>query len=171
MWGWRRLPISRPKRIPESSDKESRPLSKPIKVQIVERARALIADEQHWCRGNIAQDVSGVVVSPRAGDPSLELAAGNEASSNQLVLRCGATGAVPLKWKDTTMGNDPRSGQDNPGQGTPGQGNPGQGNPGQGNPGQGNPDQGNPGQRDPGEENPGQAKPSQDNPGQGSPNN
>ena len=41
---------------------ETRPLSKPISVQIVERARGLIADEQNWCRG--AQDVSGVAVSP-----------------------------------------------------------------------------------------------------------
>ena len=39
-------------------------MSKPIKVQIVERARALIADEQHWYRGNIAPDVVGVAVSP-----------------------------------------------------------------------------------------------------------
>lgn len=39
-------------------------MSKPIKVQIVERARALIADEQNWCCGHIAQDGSGFAVSP-----------------------------------------------------------------------------------------------------------
>jgi hypothetical protein len=39
-------------------------LSKPLKVQIVERARALIADEQHWCRRHLAEDGNGVSVSP-----------------------------------------------------------------------------------------------------------
>jgi hypothetical protein len=37
-------------------------MSKPLKLQIVERARTLIADEQHWCRGHLAQDVNGVAV-------------------------------------------------------------------------------------------------------------
>jgi hypothetical protein len=39
-------------------------VSRPLKVQIVERARALIADEQHWCRRHLALDNNGVVVSP-----------------------------------------------------------------------------------------------------------
>jgi hypothetical protein len=39
-------------------------LSKPLKIQIVERARALIADEQHWCRRNLANDVNGVPIYP-----------------------------------------------------------------------------------------------------------
>jgi hypothetical protein len=39
-------------------------LSKPLNTQIVERARALIADEQHWCRCHLAEDVNGVSVSP-----------------------------------------------------------------------------------------------------------
>ena len=39
-------------------------LSKPLKVQIVERARALIADEEHWCRRHLAEDRNGVSVSP-----------------------------------------------------------------------------------------------------------
>jgi hypothetical protein len=30
-------------------------LSKPLKIQIVERARALIADEQHWCHRHLAE--------------------------------------------------------------------------------------------------------------------
>ena len=41
-------------------------MSKPLKLQIVEAARILIADEQHWCRGHLAQDASGVAVSPRS---------------------------------------------------------------------------------------------------------
>jgi hypothetical protein len=39
-------------------------VSRPLKFQIVERARALIADEQHWCRRHLAEDVNGVVVPP-----------------------------------------------------------------------------------------------------------
>jgi hypothetical protein len=39
-------------------------VSRPLKVQIIERARALIADEQHWCRRHLAQDARGVSVSP-----------------------------------------------------------------------------------------------------------
>jgi hypothetical protein len=31
-------------------------MSKPVKVQILERARALIADERHWCPGDLARD-------------------------------------------------------------------------------------------------------------------
>jgi hypothetical protein len=39
-------------------------MSRPLKVQIVERARELIADEQHWCQRHLALDANGVVVSP-----------------------------------------------------------------------------------------------------------
>jgi hypothetical protein len=39
-------------------------MSRSLKLQIVERARALIADEQHWCHGHLAQEVNGVAVSP-----------------------------------------------------------------------------------------------------------
>ena len=39
-------------------------MSRPLKVQIVERARALIANEQHWCRRHLALDKNGAVVSP-----------------------------------------------------------------------------------------------------------
>jgi hypothetical protein len=39
-------------------------LSRPLKVQIAETARTLIADEQHWCRRHLAEDVNGVSVSP-----------------------------------------------------------------------------------------------------------
>jgi hypothetical protein len=31
-------------------------MSKFIKVQILERARAMIEDERHWCRGDLARD-------------------------------------------------------------------------------------------------------------------
>src|SRR5262245_53013330 len=39
-------------------------MSRPLKIQIVEAARILIADEQHWCRRHLAEDVNGVSVSP-----------------------------------------------------------------------------------------------------------
>src|SRR5262245_8730868 len=39
-------------------------MSRPLKIHILERARALIADEQHWCRRHLAEDVNGVSVSP-----------------------------------------------------------------------------------------------------------
>ncbi len=39
-------------------------MAKPIQFQVVERARALIADEQHWCRGHLAQSASGLSVYP-----------------------------------------------------------------------------------------------------------
>jgi hypothetical protein len=39
-------------------------LSKPLKIQIVEQARALIADREHWCQRHLAEDVNGVSLSP-----------------------------------------------------------------------------------------------------------
>ena len=39
-------------------------MAKPIRVQILERARALIADERHWCPGDLARDARGFPVSP-----------------------------------------------------------------------------------------------------------
>jgi hypothetical protein len=53
-------------------------MAKPLQLQIVERARALIADEQHWCRGVLAQDGGGASVL---------------ATSASAVKRCGL-GAV-----------------------------------------------------------------------------
>jgi hypothetical protein len=39
-------------------------VSKPLKVQIIQRARELILDEQHWCRGELARDPKGRGVCP-----------------------------------------------------------------------------------------------------------
>ena len=39
-------------------------MAKPLKVQILERARALIEDERHWCPGDLARDAKGFPVSP-----------------------------------------------------------------------------------------------------------
>src|SRR4029453_6031593 len=42
------------------------PMARPLQIQIVERARVLIADGQHWCRGDLARDINGEEVSPTA---------------------------------------------------------------------------------------------------------
>jgi hypothetical protein len=39
-------------------------MSKPVNIQIVERARALIEDERHWCPGALARDAFGYSVRP-----------------------------------------------------------------------------------------------------------
>jgi hypothetical protein len=39
-------------------------MAKPIRVQVLERARALISDERHWCPGDLARDARGFPVSP-----------------------------------------------------------------------------------------------------------
>jgi len=39
-------------------------MSKPLNAQIIEKARSLIEDEQNWCRGRAAIDVSGNQVYP-----------------------------------------------------------------------------------------------------------
>ena len=39
-------------------------MSKPLKAQIVKKARALIEDERHWCRGELARDMDTLSVCP-----------------------------------------------------------------------------------------------------------
>lgn len=39
-------------------------MSKPLRVQVVEKARSLIEDEQHWCRGELARDVDSDSICP-----------------------------------------------------------------------------------------------------------
>jgi hypothetical protein len=39
-------------------------MSKPLKVQVVEKARSLIKDRQHWCRGELAIDAEAHSVCP-----------------------------------------------------------------------------------------------------------
>lgn len=39
-------------------------MAKPLTTQIIERARALIADDHHWCRGELARDERGQRTSP-----------------------------------------------------------------------------------------------------------
>jgi hypothetical protein len=37
-------------------------MSKPLKLQIIEDAKALIKDERHWCRGELARNADGLSV-------------------------------------------------------------------------------------------------------------
>ena len=39
-------------------------MARSLKLQIVEGARALIADESHWCRGELARDAKGMGICP-----------------------------------------------------------------------------------------------------------
>jgi hypothetical protein len=41
-------------------------MAKPLQIQIVERARALVTDQQHWCRCDLARDINGEEVCPTA---------------------------------------------------------------------------------------------------------
>jgi len=61
-------------------------MSRPLKVQIMERARTLIADEQHWCRRHLALDANGVVVSP---------------TSASAVKRCGLGAVIAAAYQLT----------------------------------------------------------------------
>jgi hypothetical protein len=61
-------------------------LSSPLKLQIVERARALIADESRWCRGELARDVNGVGVCP---------------TSDMAMKRCGLGALIMAAYQIT----------------------------------------------------------------------
>ena len=61
-------------------------MSRPLKLQIVEAARILIADEQHWCRRHLAEDVNGVSVSP---------------TSASAVKRCGLGALIAAAYELT----------------------------------------------------------------------
>jgi hypothetical protein len=39
-------------------------MARPVRIQILERARALIEGERHWCPGDLARDAMGYAVSP-----------------------------------------------------------------------------------------------------------
>ena len=51
-------------------------MAKSLKVQIIEQARALIADERHWCRGELARDGTGALVHPTDGSAERRCALG-----------------------------------------------------------------------------------------------
>ena len=61
-------------------------MSKPLKLHIVEQARSLIADKQHWCRGQLAEDARGVGVFP---------------TSDSAVKRCGLGAVIAAAYQLT----------------------------------------------------------------------
>jgi hypothetical protein len=69
-------------------------MARPLPLQIVERARALIADEHHWCRGELARDANGVGVCP---------------TSDMAMKRCGLGALIMAAYQLT---NDHRGAHD-----------------------------------------------------------
>ena len=69
-------------------------MSRPLKIQIVKRARALIADEEHWCRGELARDAKGVGICPM---------------SDSATKRCGLGALIMAAYQIT---NDRRQAHD-----------------------------------------------------------
>ena len=61
-------------------------MSRPLKIQIVEKARSLIADDRLWCRRHLAEDVNGVSVSP---------------TSASAVKRCGLGAVIAAAYQLT----------------------------------------------------------------------
>jgi hypothetical protein len=61
-------------------------MSRPLKLQIVERARALIEEERHWCRNELARDANGRSVGPT--DP-------------RAVRRCGLGALIAAAYQVT----------------------------------------------------------------------
>jgi hypothetical protein len=69
-------------------------MARPLQFQIVERACALIADESHWCRGELARDVNGMGVCP---------------TSESAMKRCGLGALIAAAYQLT---NDYRGAHD-----------------------------------------------------------
>ena len=59
-------------------------MARSLQLQIVERARALIADESHWCRGELARDANGMGVCPM---------------SDEAVKRCGLGALIMAAYR------------------------------------------------------------------------
>ena len=61
-------------------------MARPLQIQIVEQARALIADGRHWCRGQLAEDATGAGVFP---------------TSANAVKRCGLGAVIAAAYQLT----------------------------------------------------------------------
>jgi hypothetical protein len=78
-------------------------VAKPIRIQILERARSLIEDERHWCPGDLARNAMGFPVSPidasaaqRCALGALVAAAHEFTGDPDLAHRLAATAMRPL---------------------------------------------------------------------------
>jgi len=72
--------------IASDKDRGEIPMARPLQLEIVERARRLIANEQHWCRGQLAEDARGRIVFP---------------TSANAVRRCGLGAVIAAAFKLT----------------------------------------------------------------------
>src|SRR5262245_39436422 len=61
-------------------------MARPLQLQIIETARALIEDKEHWCRGQLAEDARGRIVFP---------------ISANAVRRCGLGAVIAAAFKLT----------------------------------------------------------------------
>jgi hypothetical protein len=61
-------------------------MSKPLKLRIVEQARSIISQKEHWCRGHLAEDASRVSVLP---------------TSPHAVKRCGLGAVIAAAYQLT----------------------------------------------------------------------
>jgi hypothetical protein len=61
-------------------------MSRPLKLQIVEKARTLIEDERHWCRNVLARDANGRSVDP---------------TDQRVVRRCGLGALIAAAYQIT----------------------------------------------------------------------
>jgi hypothetical protein len=43
-------------------------MARPLKIEIIERAKELIQDERHWCRGYLAVNASGELSDPTSAE-------------------------------------------------------------------------------------------------------
>jgi hypothetical protein len=51
-------------------------MAKPLKVQIIERAKELVQDQSHWCRGYLAVDADGNSADPTSSEAMRRCALG-----------------------------------------------------------------------------------------------
>jgi hypothetical protein len=71
-----------------------------MRIQVLERARDLIADERHWCPGDLARDALGFAVGPDDGSAVQRcalgalVAAAHELTSDPALARHLATTAM-----------------------------------------------------------------------------
>jgi hypothetical protein len=86
-------------------------MSNPLKVQIIKRARALIEDERHWCRNELARDANGRSLDPtdrsaarRCGLGAL-IAAAYEITNDHRCAQELAIGALRLTCGSSTLVN------------------------------------------------------------------
>jgi hypothetical protein len=87
-------------------------MARPLPIQVVEGARALIADEQHWCRGELARDVNGEEVCPTSASavkwcaPGAVIAAARTThdldAAHDFAFKPCVRNAAPLHWFTST---------------------------------------------------------------------